>query len=191
MSKRNSHTIVRDKITIQNERVNNRRSDQHAAHRGGREKDDKFLRIGELAEMAGVTGRTIRYYEELGLLKAPERRDTEHRRYAQKDLLYLRRIQQLKSYGLTLSEIKEIIDLAQVDPSGEKRRLKLLTRYSEKWREAMERKRRLDEYIKELEWHIDQLEKVGNFQACPGEECKKCKYTGICKFANLNSKTAL
>ena len=145
----------------------------------------RALRIGELAEMAGVTGRTIRYYEELGLLRPPGRRGSEHRRYSEKDLLYLRRIQQLKSYGLTLNEIKEIVDLSQKDPSGEKRRLKLLTRYSEKLREALERKRKIEEYIGELEWHIDQLSEVGDFQACPGEECKQCRYIGICKFAKF------
>ena len=181
---------VKDKTSRNKGRAGNGRTYEHPTRRDGGMGGGKFLRIGELAKMAGVTGRTIRYYEELGLLQSPKRRDSEHRRYNQKDLLYLRRIQQLKSYGLTLIEIKEIVDLAQVDPSGEKRRLKLLTRYSEKWREAMERKKRLDEYIKELEWHIDQLEKVGSFQACPGEECRKCKYIGICKFANLNIQTA-
>ena len=57
---------------------------------------EKQYRIGEIAEKAGVTARTIRYYEELGLLATPARRESEHRRYAEKDLIYLRRIQQLK-----------------------------------------------------------------------------------------------
>jgi DNA-binding transcriptional MerR regulator len=143
-------------------------------------------RIGELAQKAGVTARTIRYYEELGILAAPSRPQARHRRYSQKDLLHLQRVQQLKSFGLTLGEIREIFNLSRQDPSGEKSRLRLLTRYREKWREAMKRKERIEAYIGDLEWHIDQLERVGNFQACPGEECRNCRYTGICKFYNNN-----
>ncbi|UCF97040.1 MAG: MerR family transcriptional regulator [Spirochaetaceae bacterium] len=145
-----------------------------------------LYRIGELAQQAGVTARTIRYYEELGILSAPVRPQARHRRYSEKDLLHLQRIQQLKEYGLTLGEIREIFDLSREDPSGEKSRLRLLTRYREKWREANKRKERIEAYIGDLEWHIDQLERVGNFQACPGEECRNCRYTAICKFYNNN-----
>jgi len=143
-----------------------------------------MYRIGELAKRAGVTTRTIRYYEELGILSSPLRPQARHRRYLEKDLLRLERVQQLKSYGLTLGGIREIFDLSREDPSGEKSRLRLLTRYREKWREAIERKERIEAYVSDLEWHIDQLERVGNFQACPGEECRSCRYTAICKFYN-------
>jgi DNA-binding transcriptional MerR regulator len=152
------------------------------------EVQERQLRIGELAQRGKVTVRTIRYYEELGLLKSCPRGQAKHRRYSEKDLLYLHRIQQLKTYGLTLSEIKEIVDLANVDPSGEKRRRKLLSRYLEKYREALVRKQKLEEYLAELEWHIDQLQKVHNFQACPGEECQDCAYTGICRLAKTQQE---
>jgi MerR family copper efflux transcriptional regulator len=143
-----------------------------------------LYRIGELAQKAGVTARTIRYYEELGILSPPSRPQARHRRYSEKDLLHLRRVQQLKDYGLSLGEIREIFALSREDPSGEKSRLRLLTRYQEKWREAMRRKERIEAYITDLEWHIDQLKRVGDFQACPGEECASCRYTGICTFYN-------
>ena len=143
-----------------------------------------LYRIGELARQAGVTARTIRYYEELGILAAPRRPQARHRRYSEKDLLHLQRVQQLKSFGLALGEIREIFDLSRQDPSGEKSRLRLLTRYREKWRQAMKRKEKIEAYIGDLEWHMDQLERVGNFQACPGEECRNCLYTEICKFYN-------
>jgi len=144
---------------------------------------EKYQRIGELAEQAGVTVRTIRYYEELGLLEAPRRKNFEHRRYTKKDLVYLLRVKQLKEYGLTLGEIAEIISLAKEDPSGEKPRQKLLFRYRDKFREALEKKEKLNSYINELRWHIDQLEEVSNFQACPGAECDYCKYRDLCQFA--------
>ncbi|MBA7479994.1 hypothetical protein ES707_15438 [subsurface metagenome] len=144
---------------------------------------EQYQRIGELAEQAGVTVRTIRYYEELGLLEAPERKIPEHRRYTKKDLVCLLRIKQLKEYGLTLGEITEIIFLAKDDPSGEKPRQKLLFRYRDKLAEVLEKKDKLDSYLNELRWHIAQLEEVGDFQACPGAECHYCKYRDLCQFA--------
>ena len=111
-----------------------------------------LYRIGELAHRAGVTTRTIRYYEELGILSATRRPQARHRRYSQKDLLHLQRVQQLKGYGLTLGEIREIFDLSRKDPSGEKSRLRLLTRYQEKLREAIKRKERIEAYVGDLEW---------------------------------------
>jgi len=142
---------------------------------------EKRLRIGELADRAGVTVRAIRYYEELGILR-PAARGRRHRRYSEGELLHLRRVQQRKGYGLSLAEIREIFELAREDPTGERSRLRLLTRYREKWREAADRRLRLDEYLKELEWHIEQLEGVGDFRSCPGEECRQCRFAGICKF---------
>ena len=143
-----------------------------------------MYRIGELARRAGVTVRTVRYYEELGILELSDRRGARHRRYGDRDLVRLGRVQQLKSYGLSLGDIREIFELAREDPTGERSRLRLLSRYREKRREAEERKRRLEAYLTELSWHIDQLERVGDFQACPGEECRSCRHIPLCKFYN-------
>jgi len=145
---------------------------------------DVTYRIGELAQKAGVTVRTIRYYEELGILESSDQRGTRHRRYGDRDLVRLDRVQQLKGYGLSLGEIREIFELSREDPTGEKSRLRLLSRYRQKHREAQERKSRLEAYIADLEWHIEQLQKVSDFQACPGEECLSCGYTLLCKFYN-------
>jgi len=142
---------------------------------------EKSCRIGELARRAGVTIRTIRYYEELGILAPPERASL-HRRYTDTDLVHLQRVQQLKGYGLALGEIREIFELAREDPTGEKSRRRLLDRYREKWREAADRRLRLEQYMRELEWHVQQLEAVGDFRSCPGEECRQCRFAGMCKF---------
>ena len=142
-------------------------------------------RIGELARRAGITVRAIRYYEELGILDPPERpgqHSSRHRRYSDGDLLHLERVQQLKGYGLSLGEIREIFALTREDPTGERSRLRLLARYREKWREAADRRIKLDEYLHELEWHIEQLEAVSDFRSCPGEECRQCRFAGLCKF---------
>jgi len=70
------------------------------------------LRIGEVARRAGTTPRTIRYYEELGLLPAtPERDAGSHRLYGESDVERLRQILRLKDLlGLSLDELRDVIE---------------------------------------------------------------------------------
>jgi DNA-binding transcriptional MerR regulator len=76
------------------------------------------MRIGELAEQAGVTPRTIRYYEGLGLLGPSEREGQGFRYYTETELTRLKKIDVLKQLGLTLEEIGEVIPLYCEDPTG-------------------------------------------------------------------------
>jgi MerR family transcriptional regulator, repressor of the yfmOP operon len=72
---------------------------------------ERTLRIGELARLAGTTPRTVRYYEEIGLLAAAEERGAgEHRTYTQADLARLNEILRLKSLlGLSLDSLREVM----------------------------------------------------------------------------------
>src|SRR5436309_15684095 len=65
-------------------------------------------RIGELAAKVGLTERTIRYYEERGLLESVKRLDGCQRVYTDDDVLRLKFIQKLKVLGLTLAEMQEL-----------------------------------------------------------------------------------
>lgn len=76
------------------------------------------MRIGELAEQAGVTPRTIRYYEDLGLLGPSEREGQGFRYYTETELTRLKKIDVLKQLGLSLEEIGEVIPLYCEDPTG-------------------------------------------------------------------------
>ncbi|HEX4744928.1 MAG TPA: MerR family transcriptional regulator [Candidatus Limnocylindria bacterium] len=66
------------------------------------------LRIGELAQRVGLTERTIRYYEELGLLDSVKRLEGGQRVYTEDDVRRLRFVQRLKALGLTLQEMLEL-----------------------------------------------------------------------------------
>jgi DNA-binding transcriptional MerR regulator len=75
--------------------------------------DVLVMLIGQLADRAGVTPQTIRYYESLGLLQAAERTAGGYRRYATRaieELLFVRRAQAL---GFSLDHIKHILALAR------------------------------------------------------------------------------
>src|SRR5579859_1439779 len=72
---------------------------------------DAELSSGDLARATGNTVRTIRFYEEEGLLKPAEVREGGHRRYTQDDLEKLRLISDLRELGLSLGEIRAVLEL--------------------------------------------------------------------------------
>ena len=72
----------------------------------------RTLRIGEVAELTGVTPRTIRYYEEIGLLGGEaERVQGKHRVYTEGDVERLREIVRLKELlGLSLDQLSQLLE---------------------------------------------------------------------------------
>jgi DNA-binding transcriptional MerR regulator len=69
------------------------------------------VRIGLLAAAAGVTEKTIRYYEDIGVLEPPSRSANGYRDYERSALDKLRFVKAAQSVGLTLGEIREVIAL--------------------------------------------------------------------------------
>jgi DNA-binding transcriptional MerR regulator len=69
------------------------------------------LRIGDVARLVGTTPRTIRYYEEIGLLpEAPARPSGQHRIYTQEEVERLREVMRLRDLlGVTLDELKTLL----------------------------------------------------------------------------------
>lgn len=67
------------------------------------------LHIGEVAQLLGITSKTIRHYHKLGLLKEPERTEAGYRLYSTHDLLRLQRIRRLQALGLSLKQIKTLL----------------------------------------------------------------------------------
>ncbi len=72
-------------------------------------RDKKNLLIGTVASQAGVNPKTIRYYEQLGLLPAPARTEAGYRLYSAEVLKRLSFIKKAQNLGLRLSEIKDIL----------------------------------------------------------------------------------
>jgi DNA-binding transcriptional MerR regulator len=99
--------------------------------------EQAYLQIGEVAERTGVTQRTLRFYEERGLLKPPSRLDGGFRLYSEDDVRRVEQIKRLQSLlGFTLAEIKEVVEADEVkmqiratyrkDAAVSERRAKLL-----------------------------------------------------------------
>ena len=70
-----------------------------------------MMKVGQLAERAGVHVETVRYYERRGLLPAPERTDSGYRQYEPEAVARLRFIKRAKVLGFTLHEIEELLEL--------------------------------------------------------------------------------
>lgn len=73
------------------------------------------LKIGEVAHLLGVTPKTVRHYHKLGLLPEPPRTEGGYRLYTGMDLLQLHRIRRLQTVGLSLAQIKDILDADHPD----------------------------------------------------------------------------
>jgi DNA-binding transcriptional MerR regulator len=73
---------------------------------------EERLKIGDVARMAGTTPRTIRYYEEIGLLPSPDSREPgAHRTYAQADVDRLIEVMRLRTLlGVSLDGLKDLVE---------------------------------------------------------------------------------
>lgn len=68
------------------------------------------LRIGEVAERTGLSLRTVRYYEEMGLLVPADRTEGGFRLYADEHVERLRLIKHMKPLGFTVQEMRDLLD---------------------------------------------------------------------------------
>jgi DNA-binding transcriptional MerR regulator len=71
------------------------------------------MRIGEVAERAGLSTKALRHYERVGLIEEPTRTTSGYRDYAEPVLDRLRFIRSAQAVGLTLAEIKGVIDFRE------------------------------------------------------------------------------
>jgi MerR family transcriptional regulator, copper efflux regulator len=120
---------------------------------------DQFMRIGDLAEQAGVTQRTVRYYESIGLLAPGKRQGHGHHYYTEETLARLRKIDQLKRLGLSLEEIGKVIDLYFTDPSGIQPKQKVLAILRKHLQEAESKIGDLQQFRGELQATIERFER--------------------------------
>ena len=69
------------------------------------------MKIQDLSQMTGVSAKTIRYYEEIGLLPAPVRAENNYRQYSEQDVERLRLVAGARRLDLSLDDIQEILAL--------------------------------------------------------------------------------
>lgn len=132
------------------------------------EKQRRTYSIGELARLFEVTPRTIRFYEQEGLLE-PERRG-QTRIYHEKDRVRLKLTLRGKRLGFSLAEIREVIELYDAMPDGNARQLQRLLEILAEKRADMERQledirlmqRELDDVEARCQEVLDNLQHQGS-----------------------------
>lgn len=109
-------------------------------------------RVGEVAERLGVSPRTIKYYEEIGLVE-PARSQGGFRLYGEREVERLERILRMKGMGYSLAAIREILTVRDSAQEADKVTvLKTVRRHlKERERDAEERIRQMREDLKRAE----------------------------------------
>ena len=141
---------------------------------------EAYLQIGEVADRTGVTQRTLRFYEEKGLLKPPTRMDGGFRLYSEEDVRRVDQIRRLQGLlGITLAEIKEMVEAQEAlrelraqyrpeaDVAEKKRQLhkaievveKQCAILRQKAEQMAEMKSQLEEWLKTFERWMRELER--------------------------------
>lgn len=103
------------------------------------------MKIQEFSKRTGVSAKTIRYYEEVGLLPAPDRAENNYRRYTEGDVERLRLVAGARHLDLSLDDIREILAMRD---NGEAPCRTLLNRIEQKANE-----------IKDRIWALQKLER--------------------------------
>lgn len=78
--------------------------------------EKRYWKVGELAKLAGLTVRTLRFYDQIGLFSPSGMTESGHRLYDESDLSRLQQILSLKELGLSLDEIKSVLAGERISP---------------------------------------------------------------------------
>lgn len=113
------------------------------------------MNIGTLAERAGLSTKTIRYYEKVGLIDPPPRTEAGYRSYANEDIEILRFVARARGLGFSVKECQA-----------------LLTLYSDRSRASADVKALALAHIKSVDRKIEELQSIRNTL---GELAKKCQ----------------
>lgn len=120
------------------------------------------MSIGEAASRSGVPPKTIRYYEEIGLIAPAERLENRYRAYDDNDIQMLRFIQRARSLGFSLKEVSELLAL-----------------YRDRRRASKDVKQLALTHVAELDRKIAELKAIRNTIAdlaarCHGDQRPEC-----------------
>jgi DNA-binding transcriptional MerR regulator len=116
----------------------------------GKEGPRRKKSISELAAEFGITPRAIRYYEEMGLLKPHRSTPRSQRLYDERDRARLKLILRGKRFGYSLSELVDILELYEVDPTQRQQIMRTLEYGLQHIREIDERIEELREIRREM-----------------------------------------
>jgi DNA-binding transcriptional MerR regulator len=108
------------------------------------------MKIQELAQHTGVSAKTIRYYEEIGILPPPARAENNYREYGEQDVERLRFVAGARRLDLSLEEIREILDLRDRREAPCRTLLERLAQKADEIAERIQALQRLEGELRQL-----------------------------------------
>jgi DNA-binding transcriptional MerR regulator len=116
-------------------------------------KEKELLRVGAVAERLGVSPRTIKYYEELGLVQPEARSPGGFRLYGGEEVERLERILRMKGIGYSLATIRELLAVRDAAQEADKATVlrEVMGRLKERERESTARIQRMQDDLKRAE----------------------------------------
>ncbi|CAM2949272.1 MULTISPECIES: Cu(I)-responsive transcriptional regulator [Vibrio] len=120
------------------------------------------MNIGSVAKLTGLSSKSIRLYEDKGVISSPNRSEAGYREYSEQHIQELNLVSRAKNAGFSLAECKEFVELAH-NPERKSREVK--AKAQEKLKEVEVKIRQLKEIEKQLKSWVN---------ACPGDEGSDC-----------------
>ena len=114
---------------------------------------ERKFTIGRLAELAGVPAKTIRYYEQAGVLPPPGRSDARYRLYSDIDVRRVELVRRARALDMGLAEVRDLVQWASTGSCDD---------FQERFREVLHRKlEEVDQRIADLEHLKQDLQRLG------------------------------
>ena len=120
------------------------------------------MNIGQAAKISGLTVKTVRYYDNIGLVKAYQNSENQYRVYSKDDIATLQFIGRARRFGFSIEECRELLSLYQ-DKNRPSREVKELT---------LEKLSKIDNKLDELKNLRNQLYYLS--KSCNGDDRPDC-----------------
>ena len=113
---------------------------------------ERKFTIGRLAELAGLPAKTIRYYEQVGVLPPPDRSDARYRLYSDIDVRRVELVRRARALDMGLAEVRDLVQWASTGSCDD---------FQERFREVLHRKQEeVDQRIADLEHLREDLQRL-------------------------------
>ncbi len=141
----------------------------------------ELLKIGDFARLAETNLRTLRYYEELGLLSPSHRSQGGFRYYRRTDVNRVNMIRDLQELGLQLEKIRELISVRAEGEPGNVFLARVRQALTEQERMLAERQRSIDEQRQRIQAALGKLSECqgcSNSPCAQNNHCEPCSTSG-------------
>jgi len=136
---------------------------------------EKLYKIGQASKKARVTLRTIRYYEELGLIEPVLRTKGGFRLYTEESIERLRFIQGLKLLEFPLCKIRELFKIREIAQSGDEASHRVMRLLENQQREAIKKKGQYEKMLQEIQATMELVRGCYGCETKPSYEvCRSC-----------------